>query len=244
MSTAARWTVAQGYERGYWEQAAEEVARGATGKVDFYQWRAEQLKERLEALGHTSITDGSAKVLEVGAGPIGLAGFFPATEQVSVDPLEGFYRSNPAFAEIRSPDVDYREGVGEALPCEDDHFDLLIIENCIDHVRDMDVVMAELRRVLKPGGILYLTVNARSRIGYVVHRVLSRLKIDPGHPHTLTPKRADKLITSSGFSMIDVEVGSYWQAFRQDLASRTLRDTAKAVLGVSEYVVSTISRKV
>src|SRR5437899_1747709 len=72
------------------------------------------------------------------------------------------------LAALRDPAVDYREGSVEALPCESGHYDLAIIENCIDHVRDMHAGMRELQRALRTGGALYLTVNCRTKWGFVI----------------------------------------------------------------------------
>lgn len=45
----------------------------------------------------------------------------------------------------------------EHLPYEDSHFDLVCTSNSLHHFRDIDQVFAELKRVLKPGGIFILT---------------------------------------------------------------------------------------
>jgi SAM-dependent methyltransferase len=190
-----------------------------------------------------TLTDGSARVLEVGGGPVGVASFFPSTGAVLVDPLESFYGSNEVLRKLRNPRAEYVTGRGESLPVESGEFDLAIIENCIDHVQDAEGVMRELWRILRPAGVLYLTVNCRSKTGYVVHRALSSLRLDPGHPHTFTPPRVAALLRRHGFEPVDTEIGSYEEARREDRASPIRRARLKALLGVSEYVTSVISRK-
>lgn len=240
MVSKERWKSAQDYELGYWQGAATRVAEGK-GSLGWYRWRAGELRKRLERLDLGQLAEGGAKVLEVGGGPIGVCTFFPGQERMAVDPLADAYAENPQLVELRDPEVEYRQGVGESLPCPDSSYDLVIIENCIDHVQDVEGVMAELKRVLKPGGVLYLTVNNRSAYGYYVHRILSRLQIDRGHPHTFTPRRTVELISESGFRPLNVEIGSYRQARREDLASGDRRARLKALLGVSEYVVSVVA---
>jgi ubiquinone/menaquinone biosynthesis C-methylase UbiE len=44
---------------------------------------------------------------------------------------------------------------GEALPFADETFDLVTTFQTLEHVRDVDACLAELVRVLKPGGVLY-----------------------------------------------------------------------------------------
>lgn len=54
---------------------------------------------------------------------------------------------NPGYA-----NVDVIEGDMHAIPAVDDYFQAVYC-NCLDHVRDFDLVMFEVRRVLEPGGL-------------------------------------------------------------------------------------------
>ncbi len=243
MASTARWKKAQEYEQGYWQQAAEQAAHGVMAQVDFYDWRAGELTRRLREAGLDSLTDGSRRFVELGSGPVGLLPFLKAAEKVAVDPLNKFYAQNEALTRLRTPDVRYVEAGGEAVPLEAGRYDLAIIENCIDHVQDMAGVMNELRRLLGDGGILYITVNSRSRIGYYIHRVLANLALDPGHPHTFTEERFKAMLSRFGFELLRFEAGSWFQAWREDLAAPSRRAKLKAALGVSEYLLSAIARK-
>ena len=243
MATQMRWRNAQQYERGFWEGVARRIAGGSEEKMKWYEWRAQYLAQQLRDLGLNAAADGQARVLEVGCGPIGVISFYPGRSRVAVDPLEDYYGANSVLTELRDPAVEYRQGVGEQLPVEDAAADLVVIENCIDHVRDVHGVVRELTRVLDRDGILYLTVNCRSALGYRMHRILSRLRIDAGHPHTFTPARAVKLIEQHGLEVLKVHSGSYMEALRHDLSSGGLRGKIKALLGVSEYVVTVIARR-
>lgn len=242
MVSLERWRAAQAYERGFWESLADQIAHGAVPRLDWYQWRADQLVERLDRLNLQRLTNGAARVVEVGCGPVGVVPFFPAVERVAVDPLDASYAANPVLAPLRSPTTQYREGAGERLPCASGRYDLAIMENCIDHVQDVAGVMSELRRVLKPDGVLYMTVNARTRWGFGVHRLLSRLRVDTGHPYTFTPQRARALLERHGFQPLSFEVDSYAASFRADLQSPEPRAKIKALLGVSEFPVTTVAR--
>jgi len=217
---------------------------GAASQLDWYRWRADQLMLKLSSLGLGTLETGEAAVVEVGSGPIGVVPFLKATERVAVDPLEPFYTRNAVLTALRTDGVQYRAGVGEKLPCETGRYDVAIIENCIDHVQNPRAVRTELRRVLKPDGILYLTVNCRSPWGYVVHRVLSRLRLDPGHPHTFTPGRASTFVENGGFRILSRDVGSYVEAWRADWSAVEARARLKAILGVSEFLFSTVSQRV
>lgn len=241
MVTAERWEVAQEYEQGYWQALADRIASGSESQLEWYNWRAGELARKLNAAGAARLVDGTARVVEVGCGPIGIVSYFPAAERVAVDPLEHFYGKHPVLSKLRNPAVDYRRGKGEALPLPDGGFDLAIMENCIDHVQDMDSVMRELRRVLKPDGLLYLTVNARTPVGFVVHRMLSNLRIDAGHPHTFTRDRVGRFLSRNGYSMRYFHAESYLDALMGDLKGPGLRPRLKGVLGTSEFLVTVLA---
>jgi 2-polyprenyl-6-hydroxyphenyl methylase/3-demethylubiquinone-9 3-methyltransferase len=49
---------------------------------------------------------------------------------------------------------------GEQLPVADGAVDIVVCVDVLEHVRDLDAVIAEIRRVLKPGGLfLFDTIN-------------------------------------------------------------------------------------
>jgi 2-polyprenyl-6-hydroxyphenyl methylase / 3-demethylubiquinone-9 3-methyltransferase len=98
---------------------------------------------------------------------IGCGGGFLAEEfarlgcQVTgVDPSLSTLQVARAHAQRSGLDVDYRVGAGEQLPVGDAGFDLAYCCDVLEHVEDLDRVVAETARVLKPGGIyLFDTIN-------------------------------------------------------------------------------------
>lgn len=238
MSSSRRWQDAQAYEREWWAGRAAEIASGKTGQLEWYRATAANVANRLRELGRGDLTDGSNRVLEIGAGPIGVATFYPAPDRTTVDPLEEFYCQIPALSALRDPAVKYTTGVGERLPAADGSIDLVISENCIDHTRSVEEVVREIVRVLRPGGMVYLTVNGRSRWGFLVHRVLSRLRIDAGHPHTFTAGKAEHLFDGQPMRVRSFSTDSFMRAWTADLKSSRNRDRLKGLAGVSEYVLT------
>jgi SAM-dependent methyltransferase len=243
MVSDERWRTAQQYERGFWQQQAEQIGRGETAQPDWYKWRADQLVARLRSLGKESVTLPDTRALEVGSGPVGLLAFYPASDVTLVDPLADFFASNPALVALRRADARYVTAPGERLPAAAGAVDLAVIENCIDHVKDADGVMAELARVLRPGGTLYLTVNCRSGLGYYIHRSISSLRLDPGHPHTFTPDRVVAFLKKHGFDVDDMQVGSFAEERQADLRSESSRARLKGRLHVSEFLASCIATR-
>jgi SAM-dependent methyltransferase len=244
MTTQSRWQRAQQYEQGFWEGVAQRAAEGSYDQIDFYAWRAGELLKKLAAVGATTLVEGRGRVLELGSGPVGVVGFLPGIEKVAVDPLNGYYATNARLTELRKPDVQYIEAPGERVPLEAGRYDLVIMENCIDHTQDPDAVMREIRRVLKADGLLYLTVNGRSRFGYWIHRALAGLSLDPGHPHTFTVRRFQNMLRRFGFDVLHFEAASWKDAWLEDLGSGQSRGRLKALLFVSEHLLSAVSRRV
>ena len=241
MTSTERWDRAQEYEQGFWQSIAEEIARDSVERIDFYRWRAGELEKRLSRLGLEWLLDGSCRILELGSGPIGVIGYLPGRERIAVDPLNRFYSTSEHLTKLRNPAVTYLDSQGEDIPLETGAYQLVIMENCIDHTQDPEKVMSEIVRLLEPGGVLYMTVNARSRLGYWVHRLLARLELDPGHPHTYTARRFEAFIRRHGFGMAEFEVGSWWAAWKKDLLGGPLRAKAKGLLFVSEHLVSCVA---
>lgn len=52
-------------------------------------------------------------------------------------------------------------GAGEALPFPDQHFDLIICLDVLEHVQNPEKLLSEISRCIKPGGICYLTAINR-----------------------------------------------------------------------------------
>lgn len=59
-----------------------------------------------------------------------------------------------SFAAEQGVDIDFRVGTGEDLPYDDRSFDLIVMNDVMEHVVDPRKVLAECRRVLRPGGRL------------------------------------------------------------------------------------------
>lgn len=55
---------------------------------------------------------------------------------------------------------DIREGVVERLPWDEEMFDLVTLLDVLEHTADDRVTLSELRRVVRPGGYLLVTVPA------------------------------------------------------------------------------------
>lgn len=79
---------------------------------------------------------------------------------IGVDPSEPAIAIAKDHAEAAGLAIDYRVGAGEKLPVADSSLDIVLCVDVLEHVRDLDAVIAEIRRVLKPRGLfLFDTIN-------------------------------------------------------------------------------------
>jgi 2-polyprenyl-6-hydroxyphenyl methylase / 3-demethylubiquinone-9 3-methyltransferase len=103
-----------------------------------------------------------AKVLDLGC-----AGGFMAEAMTArganvtgIDPAAGAVEAAKAHASSQNLDIQYDVGVGEALPYDAAIFDAVVCVDVLEHVADLEHVLSETVRVLKPGGkFLFDTIN-------------------------------------------------------------------------------------
>ncbi|MEP3636141.1 MAG: bifunctional 2-polyprenyl-6-hydroxyphenol methylase/3-demethylubiquinol 3-O-methyltransferase UbiG [Paracoccaceae bacterium] len=77
-----------------------------------------------------------------------------------IDPAQDAIDAAKSHAKISNLDITYDVGVGEQMPYAENTFDIVVCVDVLEHVRDLNAVLAEVARVLKPGGLfLYDTIN-------------------------------------------------------------------------------------
>jgi ubiquinone/menaquinone biosynthesis C-methylase UbiE len=97
----------------------------------------------------------SGDVLELGCGGgINMEFYDPArvTSFTGLDPSPELLAMSRAAAQARGMIADIQGGVGEAMPFESARFDTIVTTFTLCSVADQAAVLAEIRRVLKPGG--------------------------------------------------------------------------------------------
>jgi 2-polyprenyl-6-hydroxyphenyl methylase / 3-demethylubiquinone-9 3-methyltransferase len=102
------------------------------------------------------------RALDVGCGGGFLAEEFARLgfDVVGVDPSAVSIEAAREHAAASSLNIDYRVGAGEQLPVEDCAFDVAYCCDVLEHVSDLDRVVSETARALRPGGLyLFDTVN-------------------------------------------------------------------------------------
>jgi len=104
----------------------------------------------------------AARTLDIGCGGGFLAEAFAVLggQVTGVDPSPVSIAAARAHAASQGLHVGYLVGAGEALPFADAAFDVACCCDVLEHVADVDRVVSETARVLKPGGLyLFDTIN-------------------------------------------------------------------------------------
>ncbi|MGC8494164.1 MAG: bifunctional 2-polyprenyl-6-hydroxyphenol methylase/3-demethylubiquinol 3-O-methyltransferase UbiG [Syntrophobacteraceae bacterium] len=77
-----------------------------------------------------------------------------------IDPADRSIEAARKHAAENNLTIEYRVGKGEALPFPDASFDIVVCCDVLEHVDDPGLVISEVARMLKPGGLFcYDTVN-------------------------------------------------------------------------------------
>jgi SAM-dependent methyltransferase len=143
------------------------------------------LTEFVRGLGHT------VRALDLGCGDALLAAELDAAELTAADvsrvALERARRRLP-HARIVELDTD------APLPLADGSFDLVLCTETIEHVRDVQLFLSEIRRVLRPGGVLALSTPSSPPL---------MRPTDPLSPHLrrFTRRTLARLVGELGFEV-------------------------------------------
>ncbi len=132
-------------------------------------------------------------VLELGCGGGINLGFYDRAKVkslIGLDPSPGLLDQTRAMMQQTGMAADIHAGIGEAMPFADKSFDTVLVTFTLCSVHDPKQVMAEMRRVLRPGGkILYLEHGAAPDKGVArVQRIIEPLwKRIGGNCHLTRP---------------------------------------------------------
>ena len=162
-------------------------------------WQRGRAEEMRDFLGLTpeafAAWCGERTAVEVGPGPFPAVAVAPWRLPVAVDPLADGY-----LAEGLVPDecrhVLFVAATGEHIPLPSANADVVVMENCLDHCASPGAVLREARRLLKPGGLLWLLVDLMTYS-------------DEMHPHPFSEESLRGLLRREGFTVIRDRVSDH-----------------------------------
>jgi hypothetical protein len=202
-------------ELNYWIAAinGQEPTHGEKFVEVFSGWQRTRLNELADRLSidrdaamdaWTSTRD----VVEIGGGPIPCCGFRPFRSAVAVDPLaDGYLSSHLVPRAVLERPVVHLAACGENIPLAGASCDLIIAENCLDHTDQPAMVVQEMGRLLRPGGMVWLLVDL---MDYSDHM----------HPSPMSPARLKDLFLPRGFEFLYNES---WEGASHPMARLQLR---------------------
>ena len=136
------------HELSYWKNVKR--AEGSLANTHYKYFYTE----------HFGLTDGDYAgkfVVDIGCGPRGtLEWATMASRRVGVDPLANEYLRLGASRHK----MEYIDAGSENIPLEDAACDILCSFNSLDHVQDVSRTLAEIKRLVCPGGLFLLLVEA------------------------------------------------------------------------------------
>jgi SAM-dependent methyltransferase len=99
-----------------------------------------------------------ARVLDVGCGDGGVPIAFAeaGAQAFGIEPDAASLERARIRAAEHGVEVELRSGFAESLPWPDGSFDLVVLDNVLEHVGDRAGTLAEIHRVLRPGGLVYV----------------------------------------------------------------------------------------
>lgn len=142
-------------------------------------------------------------VLEIGSGPFG---FFSALARmgteflpddlVIADSLMEFYQQFELSGMMPENAIKL-QARGEEIPLPDNSFDIILTTNTLDHVNNYNGFMSEIRRLLKPDGVLLFSVHVVSDM-FKWCRPLLKI-IDRNHPHHFMERCLQNILIENKF---------------------------------------------
>jgi SAM-dependent methyltransferase len=153
------------------------------------------LREFVRSLGHVE------RALDLGCGDGRLTGELDAADLTAADvSAEALRRAATRLRDARLVELE----PDAPLPLGDSSFDLVLCAETIEHVRDVQLLLSEVRRVLVPGGRLALTTPSHGRrTGLEILALGFERRFDPLSPHVrfLTARSLRRLLGELGFEV-------------------------------------------
>jgi 2-polyprenyl-6-hydroxyphenyl methylase / 3-demethylubiquinone-9 3-methyltransferase len=145
---------------------------------------------------------------------LGCAGGFMAEAMAArgasvtgIDPAGRAVAAAREQSRVSGSSIDYLVGVGEQLPFKNAPFDTIVSVDVLEHVQDLAAVIAEVGRVLQPGGLfLFDTINRNPLATFAVVTIAERvLRLLPAGTHQpagfIRPDELATLLRRQGFTM-------------------------------------------
>lgn len=154
------------------------------------------------------LSDLHGDLLEIGPGTGANFEFFaPDVRWVGVEPNPYMHRYLRATAAAQGRSIELHTGYTEALPIDDQSMDAVVSSLVLCSVHDLDASLAEIRRVLRPGGRFVFLEHVAAPAGSRQRKVQDGVRplwsflADGCHPN----RELWRAIEEAGFSQVEIE---------------------------------------
>lgn len=146
-------------------------------------------------------------VVEVGAGTgVNMRYYPPGIHLIAIEPNPHMHERLRSQAERHSVDLEIRTLRGEQIDVADESADAVVATLVLCGVDDPSQVIAEVRRVLKPGGTFFFLEHVAAPAGSMTRRVQAVVK----RPHRWAfngcevDRDTGTLLANAGFTQLDI----------------------------------------
>lgn len=195
-------------------------------------------------------------LLELGAGSgrygVAIARDNPGAHITITDPLsESVTLIQTAVDELHLSNVSVDAQDSLALTFPDNSFDVVFADVVIQHIIDRDKALQEMKRVLKPGGTLILSVVNTNNPFHSIYKKLLNIvgrEYSYGYERTYTPKELSSLFTEHGLMSVQqdgffVAYGMYRWGYTYTFFKVCARLINRCITVVERYTGRSFSRK-
>jgi ubiquinone/menaquinone biosynthesis C-methylase UbiE len=162
-------------------------------------------------------------ILDLGCGPAlllpELARVLPRARLIGMDPSKDMLRlAKRVLSEAPSGNYELMEGRAEEIPLDDGHCDVVVSLKNLHEWEEAGKGMAEVSRVLRPGGVLVLQDVNRGYPKWKLRLLVAWLRITKGRMAThavlmpyrdaYRPEQVDALLSEAGFQEYESDTGS------------------------------------
>lgn len=172
-------------------------------------------KSSIERALVTNLKNFNGKFLDVGCGKMPYKGLI--LEQSKVEKYVGLdIEQALEYDEKVKPDFTWD---GITMPFTKDSFDTIMATEVLEHCPDIDVIMSEVFRVLKPGGVFFFTIPFM----WPLHEV-------PHDEYRYTPFSLERIFIKHGFTNIKIKASGGWNAALGQMIGLWLARSGKITL--------------
>lgn len=139
-------SIYQDYAQSWWD-----------GSQKFQRTLANQVPPRLAFFDRVAPNWKGMEVLDLGCG----GGFMSealaqrGAHVTGIDPSVASLEAARKHAQSQGLEIVYRKGVGESIPLDTRSVDRVVCVDVLEHVQDVEKVLVEIYRVLRPHGIFF-----------------------------------------------------------------------------------------